>query len=70
MRYAFHSLRLGLFDRVVEEKIDQYSVQMGFRMLPSNLPLQELDAPDATSSELDLPGIAAFYNLVLFNMGL
>lgn len=40
---------LLLFHTVVEEEIDQYSVDMGIGVLPLNLAPNQLDTPDAAS---------------------
>lgn len=66
--YALNPLRYRFFYGVEQEKVDQDSVHLGFRMLPPNLPSEQLHTPDAAASELNFPWMAAFYGFELLDM--
>ena len=56
---AVMALRLQLLHGIIEEEIQQHSIKPRLRVLAPNLPLQQLDAPDAASAQLNLPWVAA-----------
>lgn len=56
---AFMAFRLRFLHRIVEEEIDQDSIEVRVRVLTPNLPPEKLDAPDAASTQLDLPRVTA-----------
>lgn len=59
------AFRLQFLHGIVEEEINQDSIEMRLRMLALNLPPQKLDAPDAASAQLDLPRVTALNGLPL-----
>ena len=54
LTFPFH-----LLHRIVQKEINKDSIEPRLRMLPPNLPPQKLNAPDAASSQLDLPRVTA-----------
>ena len=62
---AVTACRLQFFHGIVEEKIDQDSIEVRLRVLTLNLPPKKLDAPDAASSQLDLPRVTAINGFLL-----
>ena len=64
------TFRLHFLHSVVKKEIDQDGVEMRLRVLTLNLPAQKLDAPDATSSQLDLPRVTAPNGFLLPDVGL
>ena len=65
---AVTAVRLQFLHGIVEEKIDQDSIEVRLRMLTLNLPPKKLDAPDAASSQLDLPRMTAVNGFLLPDM--
>ena len=59
------AFRLQLLDGIVEEVVDQDSVEMRLRVLTLDLPPYKFDAPDAASPQLDLPRVTALNDLLL-----
>ena len=60
VRNAFVAFgHLHLLHSIVEEEIDQNSIEVRLRVLTPNLAPQKLDAPDAASPQLDLPRMTA-----------
>ncbi len=49
MRHRLLSLGLQLLHRIVQEKIYEYSVDLGLRVLALDLAPDELDAPDSAA---------------------
>lgn len=62
---AFMAFRLHFLHGIVEEEIDQDGVEVRFRVLVLNLPPYKLDAPDAASTQLDLPRMTALNGFLL-----
>ena len=60
MRDRLQPAYLPLFHRIVEEEVDENSIDVSVRMLLHNLVSDQLDTPYAASAELDLPRMAAF----------
>ena len=58
------AFRLQFLHSIVEEEINQDSIEVRLRVLTPNLPPQKLDAPDAASAQLDLPRVAALDDLL------
>ena len=65
MRNALMTLRLHLFHGIVEEKVYKDSVKMRLRVLALDFPLQQFDAPNAASAQLNFPRMAVFDNSFL-----
>ena len=59
MGNAVTALRLHFLHGIVEEEIDEDSIEVRPRVLALNLPPQQLDAPDAAPAQLDLPRVTA-----------
>lgn len=70
MGYNFQAMRFHLFDGVIQEKIDEYGVDVPIRMTSQDLAPDQFDAPDATASQLNLPWMAVFYGFEVSDMGL
>ena len=56
---AVTAFGLQFFHGIVEKKVDQDSIEVRLRVLTLDLPPKKLDAPDAASSQLDLPRMTA-----------
>ena len=67
---AVDALCLYFLHRIVEEEINQDSIELRLRVLPPNLPPQKLDAPDAAAAQLDLPRVPALNHFFLPDVGL
>ena len=67
---AVEALCLHFLHRIVEEEINQDSIELRLRVLTPNLPPQQLDAPDAAPPQLDLPRVPALNHLFLADVGL
>ena len=66
--YALNPLRFRFLVCVVQEEVDQDSVEVGFGMLSPNLSLEQFDTPDTATSQLQFPRVTAFYGLKLSNV--
>ena len=53
--YALNPLSLRFFHRVIQEKVNQNGIHLGFRMIPPDLSSKQFDTPDTATSELELP---------------
>ena len=62
---AVLAFRLDFFHRIIEEEINENSIELRLRMLTFNLPPQLLNAPDAASSQLDLPRVSPINDFLL-----
>lgn len=51
---------LLLFRKVIQEEVDENSVDLGVWLKLQNLPTEELCSPDATTPYLHLPRVARF----------
>jgi len=65
MGYLVLSSTLSLLHRVVQKEIDQNSVNLRIWVNSQNLSSDQLHAPDATSSHLNLPCMSTFNLLLL-----
>lgn len=65
MGNAVTTLRLHFLHGIIEEEIDEDSIELRPRVLPLNLPPQQLHAPDAAPPQLDLPRVTAVDGLPL-----
>lgn len=59
MRNRFRPLCLQLLHRVVQEEVDQDSIDRHAGVPAQDLTADELDAPDATAAQLDFPRMSA-----------
>lgn len=62
---ALLAFRLQFLHGIVEEEVDQDSIEVRLRVLTLDLPPQDLDAPDAASTQLDLPRVTALNGFLL-----
>ena len=60
LAFPFHFLH-----SIVQKEINKDRIKLRPRMLPLNLPPQNLNAPDAASSQLDLPRVTAANHFLL-----
>ena len=60
LAFPFHFLH-----SIVQKEINKDSIELRLRMLPLDLPPQKLNAPDAASSQLDLPRVTAVNHFLL-----
>lgn len=70
MGNAVTALRLHFLHGIIEEEIDEDGIEVRPRVLPLNLPPQQLHAPDAAPPQLDLPRVAAVDGLPPPDVGL
>ena len=60
LAFPFHFLH-----SIVQKEINKDSIELRLRMLPLDLPLQKLNAPDAAPSQLNLPRVTAVNHFLL-----
>lgn len=66
--YALNSLRFRFLDCIVQEEVDQDSVELRFGVLSPNLSVEQFDTPDTATSQLKFPRVTAFEGLKLSNV--
>ena len=66
---AVEAFCLHFLHSIVEEEINQDSIEVRLRVLTPNLPPQKLDAPDAAAAQLDFPPMPALDDLPLPDVG-
>lgn len=59
MRYRLHPLFRSLLHGIIQEEVYQYRIHLRLRMLPLDMPSNQLHAPDATAPQLHLPATPA-----------
>jgi hypothetical protein len=64
MWYHLYLFFLLLFRKVIQEEVDEDSVDLGFWLKLQDLPTEELNSPDAATPYLHFPGMARLDNLL------